>query len=122
MGYYVSRSGEYAVLTGGTDLFSESPPQFMHAYLTKTFGRIPNLFLIAPINREKRYSQLCMIYMIAYILGMLVRYYPTHWIALIHGERGDAIWPALNQAQRVVEETFPELIAELIEDVLINPL
>ena len=48
------------------------------------------------------------------ILGMLTRYYPTHWMALFHGSRGDSLWPAMSNAQQVVEHTFPELVAESI--------
>ena len=49
---------------------------------------------------------------------MLARYYPTHWISLSHGEKGDALWPTINRAQQMVEKSFPELIIEMIYDLL----
>ena len=52
--------------------------------------------------------------MVSFILGMLARYFPTHWMALIHGSKGDSLWPAMCRAQEVVEHTFPELVAEFI--------
>jgi len=42
-------SGDWITLTGSAELFSQNTPQFMHAYIHKTFGSIPNLFLVAPI-------------------------------------------------------------------------
>ena len=56
--------------------------------------------------------------MLSYILGMLVRYFPTHWMALIQGDKGDALWPAINRIQQLVENSFPELVVELIQHTL----
>ena len=56
--------------------------------------------------------------MVAYVLGMLTRYYPTHWIALIQGDKGDAMWPTINRAQHFVETSYPELVIELVHDLL----
>ena len=49
---------------------------------------------------------------------MLVRYYPTHWTSLVQGENGDIYWPILNRAQNYVENIYPELVLELINDIL----
>ncbi|WP_412177390.1 hypothetical protein [Mesorhizobium sp. YC-39] len=49
---------------------------------------------------------------------MLARYYPTHWMALMGGEKGDVLWPSINAAQHYVETAFPELVLKLIEDAL----
>jgi hypothetical protein len=120
IGYDARESGDWTTLTGSADLFSKMTPQFMHAYIHKTFGRIPNLFLVAPMPSGNRYSQLAFTYMISYVLGMLARYFPTHWVSLAQGNKGDALWPTLNRAHRVIENSFPELVAEMIEDILAN--
>ena len=91
---------------------------FIHTYLRKQFGCIPSLYLAAPFPGGARYSQLCITYMVAYVLGMLVRYYPTHWISLIQGDKGDTMWPTINRAQQFVEITYPELVTEMITDNL----
>jgi hypothetical protein len=52
---------------------------------------------------------------------MLARYFPTHWVSLAQGNKGDALWPALNRAHSVVEDSFPELVAEMIEDIVAQP-
>jgi hypothetical protein len=121
VGYDVKESGEWTTVTGSADLFSQKTPQFMHAYINKTFGTIPNLCLVEPMPSGNRYSQLCITYMIGFVIGMLARYFPTHWVSLAQGNKGDALWPILNRADRVVEESFPELVAEMIEDMLAHP-
>ena len=121
IGYDVQESGDWSILTAHADLFSRKMPQLMHAYIHKTFGTIPNLFLVAPMPSGNRYSQLAITYMIGFVLGMLARYFPTHWVSLAQGNKGDALWPSLNRAHRIVEESFPELVAEMMEDILAHP-
>jgi hypothetical protein len=48
-----------------------------------------------------RRSQLSITYMIGFVLGMLARYFPTHWVSLAQGNKGDSLWPALNRAHGV---------------------
>ena len=118
LGYNVACDDGWCILTCSAETFTKEPPLFIHTYVHKAFHSIPNLFLADPFPGGARYSQLCVTYMLAYILGMLVRYYPTHWMSLIHGDRGDSLWPTLNRAQQFVEHSYPELVAELIDDVL----
>ena len=94
---------------------------FVHTYVQKMFGSIPNLRLAVPFPGRARFSQLCITYMISYALGMLVRYYPTHWISLINGGKGDLLWPTINRAQQYVEAAYPELVAEYVTFAMDNP-
>ena len=118
LGYTVVLDGEWCILTCTAEVFSKELPMFLHSYIHKLFGSIPNLFLVEPLPGGVRYSQLCVTYMVSYILAMLVRYYPTHWISLIHGDKGGSMWPTLNRAQHFVERSYPELVTELIHDTL----
>lgn len=120
-GYSVSVADGLIVFTIPEIVLARIPPQFTHAYLDKMFNKIPRLYVVVPIETGGRYSQLGFTYMLGFMLGMLVRYFPTHWGSLIGGAKGDRFWPTINRAQRVVEETFPELIYELIMDVLSHP-
>ena len=88
--------------------------------MDKSFGLFPVLFLAEPFPNRARYSQLSIMYMVSYILGMLVRYYPTHWISLVQGEKGDSMWPTINRAQQFVEQFYPELVSTMIDDVIKN--
>lgn len=122
IGYQLQSEGRWVTMKANPEVFAKNPPQFMHAYIEKTFQVIPNLFVAAPLSSGNRYSQLCITYLVAYILGMLARYYPTYWVSLSQGEKGDELWPIVNQAQNFVENSFPEIVIELVDDVLKNPM
>ena len=117
-GYTATCKGDWCTITCDVETFKKETPLFIHTYVHKMFGSIPSLFLAEPFSGGTRYSQLCITYMVSYILGMLVRYYPTHWISLIQGEKGDSMWPTMNRAQQLVEQSYPELVAELINDIV----
>jgi hypothetical protein len=118
LGYSISCEGDQYKLVCSAETFASQPPMFMHEYVNKMFGAIPRLYITEPLPNGARYSELAMLYMVSYMLGMLVRYYPTHWMSLVQGDNGDAIWPTLNRAQHCVETTYPELVAEMISYTL----
>lgn len=117
-GYSASKSGNWFDLKCNDEIFKSYTPQYMHAYVNKAFGSIPSLYIVKPFSRESRYSQMAITYMLTYILGMLSRYFPTHWISLLTGERGDEMWPVIHAAQKYVDQCFPELVVEFIHDKL----
>jgi len=121
LGFNIYGAASAINIATGYDSFIKNPPQFLHSYVQKQFGVIPVLYIIDPISDELRYSQIGITYIISYALGMLARYFPTHWMALIDGFKGDKLWPTLNRAQHYVETVFPELVIELIDDVIANP-
>ena len=103
-------------LTCTSEQLNNYVPQFLHRYVHKSFGTIPSLCIIAPFEENTRFSEIAVVFLLSYYLGMLVRYYPTHWISLIQGDNGDEYWPILNRAQNYVLQVFPELCIELIND------
>jgi hypothetical protein len=115
-GFSISYSGSSAVITVNAQGFEINTPQFLHSYVHKMFGAIPSLHLVSEFGPGVKYSQIAVTYVLSYFLGMLARYYPTHWTALMMGEKGDLLWPSINAAQRYVEIAFPELVLEMIED------
>ncbi len=123
VGYAVSVDDTRVLITCESSTVLKEPPMFVHAYMQNTMRPIPipDLHLAVPFDGGVRFSQLCIIYMMSYILGMLVRYFPTHWIALINGGKGDLLWPTINRAQQYVENTFPELVAEYVTFSMDNP-
>ena len=48
------------------------------------------------------------LYLVAYILGMLVRYHPSIWMALLRNERGDFAQPLLVDAVEAIEGDFAQ--------------
>ncbi|WP_100656186.1 YaaC family protein [Alteromonas flava] len=118
LGYRSTIEGDWVTLTCESKTFKNNLPMFIHTYIGKTFGTIPSLHLTEPFPSGARYSQLCLTYMVSYFLGMFVRYYPTYWMSLSQGDKGDSMWPTINRAQQLVEHSFPELVIELIYDIL----
>lgn len=116
-GYTVALEDDWCTVECDTDTFDRELPLLIHTYVEKMFGAIPVLYLAKPFSGGACYSQLCITYMVSYVLGMLVRYYPTHWISLMQGGKGDSLWPTINRAQRFVEQSYPELVAEFIKGV-----
>lgn len=118
MGYTSVTSYNKCDLRCDAEIFKQKMPQFLHKYMHKSMGVIPSLYLIRPFDETRRYSELAIVFLMSYYLGMLVRYYPTHWNALVQGDNGDIYWPVLNRAQTYVEKVFPELVIELLNDML----
>lgn len=118
LGYKIETQDIWSILTCDDAIFNQDIPLFVHSYVQKSFGTIPNLYIAEPFPGNLNYSQLCITYLTAFFLGMLARYYPTYWISLIQGDKGDALWPTINRAQHMVEKSFPELVIELIYDML----
>ncbi len=115
--YKINDQDQWSTLTCDASTFSQNPPLFVHSYVQKTFGAIPNLHIAEPFSGKFAYS--AMYYLSNCLLpGMLRRYFPTHWISLIQGERGDALWPTINRAQQFVENSYPELVVEMIFDMI----
>ena len=48
------------------------------------------------------------LYLTSYCLGMLSRYYPSIWMALLRNEKGDFAQPLLTRAVEAIESDFPE--------------
>ena len=90
----------------------------MHSYIQKSFGSIPCLYIVEPLECSSNYCELGVCYLISYFMGMLSRYYPTHWVTLINGGIGDRLWPIINRAQNYVESVFPKLIVEFLREKL----
>lgn len=118
LGYQVKHHDEWSTVTCSSATFKAQPALFVHRYLNKMAGLIPVLYIAEPFDDGARYSQLSITYLVSYVLGMLVRYYPTHWVALIQGGSGDRFWPTLIRAQQLVDYTYPELIAEFVRDAI----
>jgi hypothetical protein len=80
------------------------------------FGKIGDLVLLRDFALSKPSAVLAL----SYILGMLVRYFPSHWMALVRNEASDASLPTILAAMDFIEEQFPKMVLELFERDLIT--
>ena len=78
-------------------------------------ARNGNKFAVVPLSNRLRFSSLSLLFIVAYALSMLVRYYPSQWQAIINREAGDLAFPLLKAATSVVEQRFPALLLEELE-------
>jgi hypothetical protein len=73
------------------------------------------LYFIAPFPNGVRMSTLSLLFVASYVVGMLARYYPTHWLSLLGRQKGDFTLPLLQKTLKTIELRFPELVlAELL--------
>ena len=57
---------------------------------------------------------ICGMFMISYVFGMMARYYPTTWIALRRGEKGDKIYPSVYRIMEFIDEKYPKVILDFL--------
>ena len=51
------------------------------------------------------------LYLVSFCLGMLSRYYPSVWMALLRNEKGDFAQPLLVRAVEAIETDFPQNVS-----------
>ncbi len=88
---------------------------FLNAFVDKGFGPIPNLCVCPALPNRTVLAQIPMTFLLSYFLGMLCRYYPSHWMALVRGTVGDEIWPLMQACIRYIEEAYMQLVMEFIQ-------
>jgi hypothetical protein len=72
-------------------------------------------YLKLPTDGGVVLSTLLAPHMVAYAAGMLVRYHPGYWSAVVGRTKGDSIAPVLSAAVSTVEERYPALVLEVLE-------
>lgn len=55
------------------------------------------------------------LFSLAYILGMLARYFPSRWTSLVRNYGNDGAAPTLLSAMDTIEKQMPQTIADLLE-------
>lgn len=71
--------------------------------------------VVAPFAEGLRLSTLSTLFMSAYILGMLVRYYPTQWADLVHRGEGDVALPLVREATESIQSDFPKAVSDALQ-------
>jgi hypothetical protein len=74
-----------------------------------------NTFIFPPFAGDLRLSLVSTMFLNAYIVGMLVRYYPTLWTDLIHRGEGDSAMPLVREATALTESSFPRRLLAALE-------
>jgi hypothetical protein len=92
-------------------------PYFSQLSFSAAFGpalAIGDVHVVPPIRRDIYLNTLALYFSAAFILGMIVRYFPSTWIALGRQERGDRIFPMINRLTELVQAHFPKIVLEFL--------
>ncbi|WP_300975403.1 hypothetical protein [Sphingomonas sp. LHG3406-1] len=101
-GFFFAGPNDTAALPGLTDRIDRA-----------VFG-IGDIWITAPLPSGARLSKIATTFSLAYALGMLVRYFPTQWTALVRGQVADAALPTLIAAVDLVEGDYPAIVADFL--------
>lgn len=82
------------------------------------FLGIGDVWITAAMGDGVRLSKIATLFSLSYALGMLVRYFPTQWTALVRGQIDDAPLPTLAAAVDFIESAFPSVVVDFLEDRL----
>ncbi len=63
----------------------------------------------------EEFSKIATAFIVSYALGMLVRYYPSHWIGILHNLRHNEAMPSLLAALKQIESDYPRLVVDFLE-------
>lgn len=70
--------------------------------------------IIRPFPRGDRISEIHRTYFVSFIIGMLCRYYPSVWMQLVTGGKGDIARSVVLNSVRIVERSFPQFAFQAI--------
>ena len=69
-------------------------------------------FLIRPFPNGDNLIDIHRIYISSYIIGMLCRYFPSHWTSILNSQKGDLARSVIISSIYNMETTFPKLIRD----------
>jgi hypothetical protein len=80
------------------------------------FLGIGDIWITASMTNGLRLSKINALFSLSYALGMLVRYFPTQWTALVRGQIDDAALPTLAAAVEFIEANFPSIVVDFLNE------
>jgi hypothetical protein len=92
-----------------------SPPS-LRAYVPPVKNDAHGIsYLVEPLPGAQVLSSLMLLYATSFFLGMLARYYPRSWTDLVYRRFGESYLPLISDALDTVQERFPQLALEELE-------
>jgi YaaC-like Protein len=84
-------------------------------YVSSDYLGIGSLCLVSRYPGGWFGSKPVTLFMLAYFLGMLARYFPSRWTSLVRNHGNDAAVPTLLSAMDTIEKQFPQIVADFLE-------
>ena len=85
------------------------------------YGSGEFMSVILDFPNGDKLTEFMKLYLISYFLGMLVRYYPSMWMALLRNEKGDFAQPLLIDAVEAIETDFARELSKQLTGYLPRP-
>jgi len=103
----------------GTGPNFDIPDSFMPHFEQSSEGPfgIGDVEIVAPLEGGIHVNTIGKFFAASYILSMLVRYFPSTWISLGRSEPGDSIYPVVSRLVCLIQDKFPQVVLDYIEDV-----
>lgn len=103
--------------SGASALFISVPDTAPLPYTSDVTERwnVGSLVAMRPYPGDVQLSKIATAFAASYALGMLVRYYPSHWIGMLHNRAHDGAMPSLLATLEHVETEFPRFVVEFLE-------
>lgn len=108
---FVGTEGRTVTYMGSDDV--NNLPIFLDIENKNLLG-IGDLCLLPLLPSDQGLSKPCFLFSVSFILGMIVRYYPTQWTALINGQQKDGLLPSIKAAIDRLEIEIPRLCASFL--------
>ena len=82
---------------------------------------VGNLVAMKPFPGGVQLSKIVITFVTAYTLGMLARYYPSQWTAILNNQRHTDAMPSLLTAMDYIVKEFPKMVVEFFEPPAVLP-
>lgn len=92
--------------------------EFERVLPLSSYGSGDFMTVVTDFPNGDRLNMFFRLYLLSYILGMLVRYFPSTWMNIISGGVGDTARPAIFQAVEVVSNRFPEEVEKQLTGIV----
>lgn len=79
------------------------------------FG-ISDACIVPPMPQDICLNMIGNMFIISYVFGMMSRYFPTTWISLRRGEKGDKVYPIANGILKFIEEKYPIVTLDFLKN------
>ena len=73
--------------------------------------------VIQDFSNGDKLTEFIKLYLVSYVLGMIVRYFPSKWISLLRNDKGDLAYPLIVSAAREVEVNFAEEFSKQLNSI-----
>lgn len=92
---------------------SDYLPMFIQQY--DSFAGIGDVHLVRPLDNTLYLNTISIYFVMAYILGMAVRYFPSTWVQLGRQTKGDLIFSLLNRSIDLIGTKYPEIVLDYLD-------